>query len=294
MDGTPTDPADAPDQRTAAQRAASERAASLRAVFASSPRPGQSPDATGPATFGGRRPVDHQPAAAQPAVGEGPERPGSVGKGKRRRLVPVLVVALLLGAAAAAVATGKVHIARNNPATAHGKATVTDPATRASASATSAPATSAPATSGPATSTPAAGAPATEAAEKPGPNLALHKRAEASSLEAAGFPAAAAVDGDLTTRWSSGFADPQWFLVDLGARRTIRTVRLRWEHAYAVTYRVDISTDLKRWTTVYRTTSGTDGLRDIPLEPIAARYVRMYGTKRNGPYGYSLQEFEVH
>ncbi|WP_433293466.1 discoidin domain-containing protein [Actinoplanes sp. CA-030573] len=279
MDGTPTDPADVSDQRTAAQRAASERAASLRAVFASSPRPGQSPEvAAGPSTFGGgRRPGDDQPAAARPAA-----RPAAEAKARRRRWpVPVLVLAILAGGAAAAVATGKVHIARPNPAAAEGHAPATPPPGPNPAGST----------------VPATASAGAEAGPKPTatgrPNLALGKRAKASSLEAAGFPAAAAVDGDLNTRWSSAFADPQWFLVDLGAIRSIRTIRLRWEHAYAVSYRVDISTDLKGWTTVYRTTSGKGGIRDIPLEPTAARYVRMYGTKRNSVYGYSLQELEV-
>lgn len=40
------------------------------------------------------------------------------------------------------------------------------------------------------------------------PNLALNKTATASSTENAGTPAADAVDGNLGTRWSSGFSDP--------------------------------------------------------------------------------------
>ncbi|WP_239094940.1 discoidin domain-containing protein, partial [Planotetraspora silvatica] len=48
----------------------------------------------------------------------------------------------------------------------------------------------------------------------------------ASSVENPGAPASAAVDGDLGTRWSSAFADPQWIQVDLGATATIDQVVL--------------------------------------------------------------------
>src|ERR1700760_4668143 len=48
-------------------------------------------------------------------------------------------------------------------------------------------------------------------------DAALNKTATASSLESAAFPASAATDGNLGTRWSSGFSDPQWLQVDLGS-----------------------------------------------------------------------------
>ncbi|MEU4240219.1 discoidin domain-containing protein [Actinoplanes sp. NPDC026619] len=126
-----------------------------------------------------------------------------------------------------------------------------------------------------------------------GANLALHKTATASSVESGTWPASAAVDGDMTSRWSSSFADPQWITVDLGAVWAVSDVRLAWEHAYAISYRVDLSLDAEHWSTVYRTTTGTDGTRDIRLSTVPARYARMYGTKRVSQYGFSLLEFEV-
>jgi hypothetical protein len=126
-----------------------------------------------------------------------------------------------------------------------------------------------------------------------GANLALRKTATASSIESDPWPASAAVDGDLKSRWSSGFADPQWIKVDLGRVWAIHDVTLAWEHAYAISYRVDVSVDGRHWSTVYRTTAGTDGTRDIRIATVPARYVRMYGTERVSQYGYSLLEFQV-
>src|SRR5262245_54743769 len=51
-------------------------------------------------------------------------------------------------------------------------------------------------------------------------NAALNRPATASSVENAGTPASAAVDGNAGTRWASAFSDPQWIQVDLGAPAT--------------------------------------------------------------------------
>lgn len=127
-----------------------------------------------------------------------------------------------------------------------------------------------------------------------GRNLALGQPASASTLEAGYLGPSYAVDGDLTTRWGSTFADPQWLSVDLGAVWSISSVKLVWERAYAVQYRVDVSPNGTTWKTVYATSSGTGGTVTSSVSKVPARYVRMYGTRRVGDYGYSLLEFEVH
>ena len=124
-------------------------------------------------------------------------------------------------------------------------------------------------------------------------NAALNKTATASSLESAAFPASAATDGNLGTRWSSGFSDPQWLEVDLGSTQSICQVVLDWETAYATAFQIQTSTDGSTWTTVYSTTSGTGGDQTLNVTG-TGRYIRMYGTARATQYGYSLWEFGVH
>ncbi len=116
--------------------------------------------------------------------------------------------------------------------------------------------------------------------------------ATASSVQSPTWPASNAFDGNLSTRWSSAFSDPQWLEVDLGATHTITQVVLNWEHAYATAFQIQTSTDGTNWTTVYSTTTGTGGVQTIPVTG-SGRYVRMYGTKRATGYGYSLWEFQV-
>jgi beta-glucanase (GH16 family) len=127
-----------------------------------------------------------------------------------------------------------------------------------------------------------------------GPNLALNKPVTVSSVENPNTPGAAAVDGNLATRWSSAFEDPQWLAVDLGADYSIDQVKITWEPAYASHYEVQVSDDGNSWTTV-KTISGNTTLENNHTQLGATgRYVRIRGTQRATPYGYSIFELEVY
>ena len=125
-----------------------------------------------------------------------------------------------------------------------------------------------------------------------GTNLSQGHPTTASSTEAAGTAAANATDGNTGSRWSSAFSDPQWLQVDLGSVHQLSHVLLNWEAAYGKAFQIQTSTDGTSWTTVYSTTTGTGGVQDLNVSG-SGRYVRMYGTQRGTPYGYSLWEFQV-
>nr|WP_203987765.1 discoidin domain-containing protein [Virgisporangium aurantiacum] len=125
------------------------------------------------------------------------------------------------------------------------------------------------------------------------PLISQGRPATASSAESAAMgAAAAAVDGNTGTRWSSAFSDPQWIQVDLGATATITQVTLQWEAAYAQSFQLQVSADASAWTTVYSTTTGTGGTQTLAVTG-SGRYVRLTGTVRATAYGYSLFEFQV-
>ncbi len=125
-------------------------------------------------------------------------------------------------------------------------------------------------------------------------NLALGKTAVAST-DYSGYPASNVTDGNLSSRWSSQFSDSQWIRVDLGSVYTVSRVVLHWEMAYGRGYKIQVSTDASTWSDVSSTTSGDGGVDDIVLStPVSGRYVRMLGTQRATPYGYSLYELEVY
>lgn len=120
-------------------------------------------------------------------------------------------------------------------------------------------------------------------------NLALNKTGKASS-----GTASLAFDGNDGTRWESDFSDPQWIYVDLGENKTINGVKLNWETASAKSYKIQVSTDAANWSDVYTQTNGAGGIENLTFNNVTARYVKMNGTTRNTPYGYSLWEFEVY
>jgi hypothetical protein len=123
-------------------------------------------------------------------------------------------------------------------------------------------------------------------------NLALNQPTTASSLQNSSFPASDATDGNLGTRWSSAWSDPQWLEVDLGSVQPVCQVVLDWEAAYATAFQIQVSSDGSTWTTIYSTTTGTGGDESLNVSG-SGRYIRMYGTARGTQYGYSLWEFEV-
>jgi hypothetical protein len=124
-------------------------------------------------------------------------------------------------------------------------------------------------------------------------NAALNRPASASSTENAGTPASAAFDGNTGTRWSSAASDPQWIQVDLGSSLTVCQLVLQWEAAYATAFQIQLAAASGGpWTTVYSTTTGTGGTQTLTVNG-TGRYVRVYGTARGTPYGYSLWEVVV-
>jgi F5/8 type C domain/Beta-1,3-glucanase/Putative Ig domain len=124
-------------------------------------------------------------------------------------------------------------------------------------------------------------------------NLALHQPTTASSIQGPSWPASNATDGNLSTRWSSAFSDPQWLEVDLGSTQSICQVAIHWETAYAKAFQIQTSNDNSTWTTIYSTTTGTGGTQTLNASG-SGRYIRMYGTVRATQYGYSIYEFQVY
>ena len=126
----------------------------------------------------------------------------------------------------------------------------------------------------------------------PPENLALRKSVLASSSEGAELEGNNAVDGNYATRWSSMFADPQWLLIDLGSVQSFNQIKLFWETAYGKEYFIQISIDGTNWTDIVHQSNGLGSIEKWDVQA-AARYIRLYGTKRGTEWGYSLYEFEV-
>jgi|GEM_PF-5121039 len=112
------------------------------------------------------------------------------------------------------------------------------------------------------------------------------------------LPASALVDGDLTTRWSSEYADPQTVEVKLEKPLKIAKIRLHWENAVATKYALSVSSDGKKWNGMhaYLKTDAKPEARvdEINLNNISAQYIKLDLLSRVKPdWGFSLYEIEV-
>ncbi|WP_033441795.1 discoidin domain-containing protein [Saccharothrix sp. NRRL B-16314] len=131
--------------------------------------------------------------------------------------------------------------------------------------------------------------------------LSYNKPAFASSFQDDGAcPActpAKALDFNPATRWATspttGWVDPGWIYVDLGASARISKVVVQWDPAHASAFQVQTSDNASSWTTIHSVTNGTGFKQTIAVNG-TGRYVRVNLTARSGPYGYSLWEFQVY
>ena len=129
-------------------------------------------------------------------------------------------------------------------------------------------------------------------------DLALHKTATASSTSGSNVPNNVTDSSSwqtyLNTKWTSASSDPQWISIDLGSAMQVNRAILKWDSAYAKSFKIQVSTDNSTWTDVYSTTkAGQRCVTDETFAAATARYVRMYGTQRGTTGGYSLLEFMV-
>lgn len=137
--------------------------------------------------------------------------------------------------------------------------------------------------------------------------------ASASSVNSdrTGNNAAAAIDGDTSTRWESNYSDPQWWQVDFGedTPKTFNTITIEWEGASAkdfqllatnnATVAAQTTTDASKWTvlttvTEQATQAGHTKQTFNYGDTQTYRYVRFYGTKRATEYGYSFYEIKFY
>ena len=118
-----------------------------------------------------------------------------------------------------------------------------------------------------------------------------------SSTDGSDNPANA-LDGSLTTRWSTGTsqASGQWFQVDMGLPNTFNRIVLNNVNSandYPRGYQVYVSNDGVNWGSAVATGTGTSGVTTINFTPQAARYIRIIQTgSANGTY-WSIDEFNV-
>jgi hyaluronoglucosaminidase len=118
--------------------------------------------------------------------------------------------------------------------------------------------------------------------------------ASSSGDETADFPAAAAIDTDAGTRWSSPIGPSAWWQVELARPVRVGQVTLHWQDAYATRYRIQVSADGRVWRTAATVTDGRGGRESVRMDAQGTRFVRVQGDERATEFGYSLFSVEAY
>jgi len=121
--------------------------------------------------------------------------------------------------------------------------------------------------------------------------------ASASSTESGGSPSYA-IDGNISTRWSTGAQQTsgQWFQVDMEATNTFYELVLDAASSsgdYPRSYQVNVSNDGSNWGSPVATGAGTSALTVITFPAQVARFIRVTQTGSVSGLWWSIHEINV-
>jgi fibronectin type 3 domain-containing protein len=107
-----------------------------------------------------------------------------------------------------------------------------------------------------------------------------------------------ALDGNLTTRWSTGTSqvNGQWFQVDMGSASAFYKIVLNAINSandYPRGYQVYVSNDGVNWASPIANGTGSSGVTTITFATQAARYIRIIQTGSAPGTFWSIDEFNV-
>ena len=120
----------------------------------------------------------------------------------------------------------------------------------------------------------------------------IQARAFASGSAGSSSPAYA-IDGFVTTLWTSPPEDRQWWAVDLGAPFAISKITLSWGAAFATEYKIQIAIQDYNWKDVLHEPRGMGGQETKSFPAVETRYVRVFGITSASGSGISLREVAV-
>jgi len=131
------------------------------------------------------------------------------------------------------------------------------------------------------------------------PPDALPRRGWVASASLNSGSASNAIDGDMTTRWSTGAdqANGQWFQVDMGSAQTFSKILLdagSSTNDYPRGYQVKVSNDGTNWSSAVASGSGSNAVITVTFATQTARYIRATQTGSASGISWSIQEFYVY
>ncbi|HWE31614.1 MAG TPA: discoidin domain-containing protein, partial [Polyangia bacterium] len=131
----------------------------------------------------------------------------------------------------------------------------------------------------------------------PSPALSRTGWVASASLSANGSPPANAIDGDLTTRWTTGVvqAAGQWFQLDLGSSQTFNEIGVLagGNGDYAAGWQLETSNDGQTWSSPIVSGAATNQSWSILFPTTTARYLRIVLTAGSSSW-FSIDDINVY
>lgn len=108
--------------------------------------------------------------------------------------------------------------------------------------------------------------------------------------------AMAPVDGNMLTRWSSGYEGAsEWITFDLGRESVASNVIIRWERAYATKYKILVSNNNEDWVEVYNETDCKGVAVESTFPAVKCRYLKVLCLEKvEEKWGISIWEIEIY
>jgi hypothetical protein len=117
--------------------------------------------------------------------------------------------------------------------------------------------------------------------------------ATASSTQQEHFLASYAIDGNLTTRWSSNQGMPQWLQLDMGSAVFVSELDIDWQSAYGTSFEIQAGNDGTNFGTVIESGATQAGWQAITGLNVVARYIRILATGATSYGNVSIIETKV-
>ncbi|CAE7358532.1 unnamed protein product [Symbiodinium natans] len=130
----------------------------------------------------------------------------------------------------------------------------------------------------------------TTTGSRPAVNLALHQPALAST----GLHQTRAVDGSLTTQWSSLSGDQTpWLWVDLRGRHDVSEVIISWGAEFPAEFRIEAGYSAAAWSPVATAAGQANSEVRVVFNPVNLQFLRILCTNLGSSSRCSIRELEV-
>ncbi|MDP6523245.1 MAG: discoidin domain-containing protein [Kiritimatiellia bacterium] len=112
----------------------------------------------------------------------------------------------------------------------------------------------------------------------------------AASVHPGSYAALNAIDGNPGTRWASAKGNTSQLELDFGKTVEVNELKISWEAAYAIEYKLEIAGEDKKWITLFHQKAGKGGVEQLKDLKGKGRHLRILCLRAGGHDLFSIWE----